>query len=209
VSVLTTYLIEGTTQKIVEAELLDGISQNNLDDWQNHWIPALDLVKMRLQKESVPSNLWPQSSHWNWERKVQRTTGLLASPGFSVICQGLTQGMMILDTLPVARLPSQLGHALVYIDYLEVAPWNRRHFSDDVPRYQAVGSVLIRAAIAYSQKQQCKGRIGLHALPQANDYYTKVCGMQDLGPDSSYQNLRYFEMTPEMAKVFIEKGKKP
>ncbi len=52
-----------------------------------------------------------------------------------------------------------------------------------------------------------KGRIGLHSLPQANSFYAYVCGMTDLGQDATYENLRYFELEPERARNFIEKGK--
>lgn len=31
--------------------------------------------------------------------------------------------------------------------------------------------------------------------------------MTDLGQDSDYQNLRYFEMTPKQAEAFIREGK--
>lgn len=47
---------------------------------------------------------------------------------------------------------------------------------------------------------------GLHSLPQANGFYANTCGMTDLGP--GYDNLRYFEMTPEQAQVFIAKGER-
>ena len=52
-----------------------------------------------------------------------------------------------------------------------------------------------------------KGRIGLHSLPQSNNFYANKVGMTDMGQDEEYQNLRYFEMTPEQAEAFIEKGR--
>ena len=54
-----------------------------------------------------------------------------------------------------------------------------------------------------------KGRVGLHSLPQSNGWYANVCGMADLGADAGYQNLRYFEMVPDMADAFIAKGNMP
>lgn len=60
------------------------------------------------------------------------------------------------------------------------------------------------AAIAFSEQEGFKGRIGLHSLPQAENFYRDRCGMIDLGPDATYQNLRYFEMTPDQAKAFLE-----
>lgn len=116
---------------------------------------------------------------------------------------------MILDTLRSARLQSQAGKSMIYVEYLEVAPWNRRHLGDEVPRFRAVGSALMRAAIEFSYQEGFKGRIGLHSLPQSNGWYANTCGMADLGTDPDYQHLRYFEMTPEMAEAFIAKGHMP
>jgi hypothetical protein len=73
---------------------------------------------------------------------------------------------------------------------------------------RGVGSVLIGTAIELSKELEFKGRIGLHSLPQANGFYANFCGMTDMGPDSANHDLRYFEMTPEQAEAFIEKGGK-
>jgi hypothetical protein len=72
------------------------------------------------------------------------------------------------------------------------------------PRFSGVGTVLMAAAIQFSIDEEFSGRVGLHSLPQADDWYRK-CGMTDLGPDAGEkQNLRYFEMTPEQAKEFLK-----
>ena len=69
---------------------------------------------------------WPQSRHWDWRRKVAALQGMLANPGFSIICDGLTQGMMIVDTVRrQCRVESQKGQHLVYVGFVENAPWNR------------------------------------------------------------------------------------
>ncbi len=65
-----------------------------------------------------------------------------------------------------------------------------------MPRLRGVGSALITAAVALSDDEGFKGRLGLHSLPQADAFYRKI-GMTDLGQDTAYQNLRYFEMTAE------------
>lgn len=90
----------------------------------------------------------------------------------------------------------------MYLDYLEVAPWNRPEFGA-APRLRGVGSALITAAVALSDEEGFKGRLGLHSLPQADAFYRKI-GMTDLGQDPAYQNLRYFEMTVEQARAFLE-----
>ncbi len=95
------------------------------------------------------------------------------------------------------------------MEYLENAPWNRKELLFDPPRYRGVGTILIGAAIDLSKSEGFKGRLGLHSLPQSNRFYANTCGMTDMGVDASYQNLSYFEMTPEQAEAFIEKGTTP
>lgn len=200
------FLLETVSGQPVEAELRDAIGEQQLVDWEDQWKAALDAVVQRLRDAGVDRTHWPQSRHWDWRRKAANYSGSLANPCFCIVCDGVTQGMMILDTLSSARLDSQAGKSMIYIEYLEVAPWNRRHLEDDVPRYRSVGSILLRAAIEVSLQEGFKGRVGLHSLPQSNDWYANKCGMADLGADAGYQNLRYFEMTPEMAAAFIAKG---
>ncbi len=123
----------------------------------------------------------------------------------------MTQGMMILDTTTKrCRIEAQRGKNLVYVRYLENAPWNQKELFDP-PRYHGVGSILVRAAIELSRSEDFRGRIGLHALPQSNVFYAKTCEMSDFGVDTdpNYSPMRYFEMTPEQAEAFIAKGKRP
>lgn len=78
---------------------------------------------------------------------------LLAAPAFSVMCGGVTQGMMYSELVAHrCRLPSQRNQHLVYVEFLETAPWNRRELLFDPPRFKGVGSVLIRAAIELSRE---------------------------------------------------------
>jgi hypothetical protein len=203
------FLQDVATAQAVHAELLDGIAEQQLTDWEDHWKPSLDETVKSLRRAGIERAHWPQSRHWDWRRKVEDNSGSLANPSFCVVCNGMTQGLMILDTLRSARLQSQAGKSMIYVEYLEVAPWNRRHFGDEVPRFRAVGSVLMRAAIEFSYQEGFKGRVGLHSLPQSNGWYANTCGMTGLGTDPDYQNLQYFEMTPEMAEAFITKGNTP
>ncbi|MDE2362149.1 MAG: hypothetical protein KGM42_05675 [Hyphomicrobiales bacterium] len=66
-----------------------------------------------------------------------------------------------------------------------------------------VALALLTGAVARSREAGFKGRLGLHSLPQADSFYRRI-GMIDLGLDSAYQNLRYFEMTIEQARAFFE-----
>lgn len=189
------------------AELWDGITEQQLTDWEGEWMPELFKAMQRLKHAGIERTRWPQSRHWDWRQKASAMQGLLARTGYSVVCNGVTQGMMILDTvLKHSRIKGQTGKHLVYVEFIENAPWNRRELLFDPPRYRGIGSVLMRAAITVSQEEGFKGRVGLHSLPQANSFYGNTCGMTDLGQDENYEGLRYFEMTPEQAEAFIDKG---
>lgn len=202
VEVSTVYLLDVASGASVEGELRDAIEQAQLDDWEKEWQPALYAGILDLARRRVPQDQWPQSWHWNWADKTAKVQGLIAFRGFSVVAQGVTQGLAQVDLNQTGREPGQTGRPIVYLDYVEVAPWNRPEFGSP-PRLRGVGSALIAAAIALSEDEGFKGRIGLHSLPQADDFYRKI-GMTDLGPDPAYQKLRYFEMTAEQARAFLE-----
>ena len=190
------------------AELWDAITEQQLADWEAEWIPDLFKAVQRLHRAGVPRQAWPQSRHWDWRRKTAALTGMLAHPSFSIVCNGVTQGMMIVNnTTKRCRLEGQAGKNLVYVEYVENAPWNRKELFDP-PRYRGVGSLLMRAAIETSRHEGFKGRIGLHSLPQADIFYAKTCGMTDMGMnhDLDYSPMHYFEMTQEQAEAFVTKG---
>ncbi len=68
---------------------------------------------------------------------------------------------------------------MIYIDYLETAPWNQGGLVGR-PRYGGIGTVMLAAAIRLSLNEGFFGRIGLHSLPQSEEFY-KASGL-DLIP---------------------------
>ena len=120
----------------------------------------------------------------------------------------MTQAMMTIDLTKHARVPCHEGQHLVYVDFLEAAPWNRNDLAEEPAKFGGCGSILINAAIQQSILEGFKGRVGLHSLPQANNFYANACGMTDMGQDANYENLRYFELNTEGAHCFIEKGRR-
>lgn len=194
------------SRELVDAELWDAITEKSLADWEAKWTPELLRLLEALYDKGVERALWPQSRHWDWRQKTRAIEKRLDQQCFAIVCDGMTQAMMITELTKRARLPGQENDHLVYVDFVEAAPWNRREILGEPPRYSGCGSILIRAAIEYSKLEGFKGRIGLHSLPQANDFYANKVGMTDMGQDPDYQNLRYFEMTPEQAEAFIEEG---
>ena len=92
----------------------------------------------------------------------------------------------------------------MYVDYLEVAPWNRTILADRPARYAGCGSAMLAAAVVASREEEFRGRIGLHSLPQSEDFYRRIVGMTSLGSDASKGGLTYFEMDPTAADRFFD-----
>ncbi len=201
-----TWLIDTSTNQPAKAELWSPLVEAHLADWEAEWMPELFSQLRALNSAGADRKHWPQNRHWNWRNKIRAIERSLSNPSFAIVCAGVTQAMMITDLRRRGRIKSQNAEHLVYIDYLETAPWNRPGLTQKQARFKGAGSVLIGTAIKLSVEEGFKGRIGLHSLPQANSFYSNTCGMTDLGQDSNYENLRYFEMTPEQAEAFIASG---
>lgn len=195
------FLLDVSTDEAVEAELLCEVQECHINDWMGLWQPAMAKIRAELSARGIAKGKLPQSGHWNWARKIDEVDGILDFRSFCITVDKVTQGLMRTDISQisqVARIESQKGRPLVYVDYLEAAPWNCSYHGSPV-LYRGIGTALITAAIELSLEEGYKGRIGLHSLPQSNDFYAKL-GMTDLGPDAKCQKLRYFEMTSEQAK---------
>ncbi|BAZ18265.1 hypothetical protein NIES4071_101500 (plasmid) [Calothrix sp. NIES-4071] len=83
------------------------------------------------------------------------------------------------------------GKRLVYIDGIASAPANRIKIQNP-PKYRGVGSALLMFARRRSLELGYEGRVGLHALPDSEKFYDDQ-EMLDLGKDSDYDDLTYFE----------------
>jgi hypothetical protein len=137
-----------------------------------------------------------ESAHWDWRNKLQRPPHWHCL--VTVEREGQVQGIMAVENLlrPSVLTP---GAWVLYVDYIEAAPWNYRVPQDRnrpavrVPRYTRVGTLLIGEAIRTSLGTAAGGRVGLHGLPQAEDFYVQRCGMTRIGPDPTYHDLVYFE----------------
>ncbi len=101
------------------------------------------------------------------------------------------QGLIALDrsSRPAVLTP---GEAVVYVDYIEAAPWNLRAAAHP-PHFLGAGTALIIEAVRLSKEWGLNGRVGLHSLPQAEPFYQHRCGMRRVGSDPNYYDLAYFE----------------
>jgi hypothetical protein len=183
----------------LEAPVYSPIQGQHIEEFERDWRPqfATRAASVRTADEERAAQL--QDDHWNWRALAAGSSGRLDRISYAVECERHLQGMMIIDLTKRARLSAQAGQHLVYVDRLVTAPHNRIGFSSQ-PRFKGVGRVLMTLAVQVSLDEGFQGRVGLHALHQAEEFYRRSCEMEDLGPDPQYQDLRYFEMTPDIAK---------
>lgn len=191
------------SEKLVEAELVDELSKDDLIRAHLDWAPVRLAALKRLHEAKHP---WPEHWHWDWSKKADMLD-LLAYRCMGIESGERMQGLMMVSTIAAkGRLPGQQGKAVLYVEFLETAPWNIRDLAG-TPQFLGVGVRLLEAAIAFSEEEGFGGRIGLHSLPQSTEFYRKY--MTDLGLDASQsQGLRYFEMSAEQVRCFLE-GRKP
>lgn len=218
---LATSLVELSTKRTVPAVLQDALTLDDLFDAEALWAPARVRLLQRLKREEVPVALWPQSLHWNWAKKAaslepDRLTALGDARLFGIAIESEWQGVLWAET----HGPKQQEHTarlgaskrpLVHVCFVEIAPWNW-----DIPleppdtgkvqkrKYKGLGVQLMECAVRWSMQLEFRGRVGLHALPQAEAFYRNDCGMTDIGPDPEYRGLRYLEMTEDQAQSFLE-----
>lgn len=190
----------------VDAVLLDGMVPDDCVIVGNEWSAERSVVMQELLLSAVSRHLWPQSLHWDWRRKAPELR-LLEASGFGLVCEQQWQGVMLTKTASyTAKLDPDKGKPLVYVDFLEVAPWNWA-----IPeigragRFRGVGSVLLWRAVRQSEEEGFRGRVGLHALPQAESFYERVFGMTPLGHDGAKQDLLYMELSASKAMKLLQR----
>jgi len=181
---------------IVPANLYRDFPADRLDEIEMDWANARQLA---VDAEQAVGLAPLEHAHWDWRSKRD---SIKTGQHMAVVveCEGDVQGAMaVLRTPRVARLGA--AH-VVYVDYIEAAPWNLKAFAFQ-PRFLGVGTVLIADAIRLSMEMQLGGAIGLHSLPQAERFYAQRCRMTGVGRDSNYFDLTYFELTPREAMDWL------
>ena len=194
-----TTIIHRATKQAVAAWLIDDLDEDAVNQVEEEWCGTRIAGAARLHQAGHPV---PEHWHWDWRRKSSKLS-LLAYRCMGIECENVMQGLMMTSTAKCsARLDPDAGKPLVYVEYLEAAPWNVKPIVEE-PKYGGVGIRLFEAAIRYSQAEGFHGRVGLHSLPQADDFYASTCGMTSLGDDSQAYDLTYFEITRAQADQFL------
>jgi hypothetical protein len=192
---------------IVEARLYSEMEPADLLLVERSWTDDRNAVLRRHIEHGIPPERRPQSLHWDWSKKAPLLNRLEAT-GVGLEVDAAWQGLMLTRTaLYTARLPADRGKPLVYIDFLESAPWNW-HLPElgQAGKFQGIGATLFRVAVEQSLSEGFHGRVGLHSLPQSDGFYRQKVGMTEVARDPRKQNLMYFELSREQASEFLRGG---
>ncbi|RZJ85435.1 MAG: hypothetical protein EOO64_00670 [Massilia sp.] len=197
------------TQQMEPADLIGRIELEDVTSFVQRWHPPMqakidDLRNAgKLTRDEV-KNWNVADAHWQWPAKVTARSSHLEWASYALRCGGDTQGLMFVNLVRRCRLPAQFNQHMVYVDLVSTAPWNRPRLMPN-PLYGGVGVTMVTEAVIRSLDEGFDGRIGLHALPGAEPLYQKL-KMDCLGPDPKYDNLPYFEMTPQQAAALLSSG---
>jgi GNAT superfamily N-acetyltransferase len=142
-----------------------------------------------------------EDSHWDWHKKYRFYKQDPTYEMYSIELEQIAQGLIIIE-IDFHRSRCDPGKPIVYVDFLATAPWNRQSL-ENPPRYRGVGSALLEYARIRSCELEYQGRLGLHSLSGAENFYKAFRfrdderEMKNFGPDYDKQNLTYFERERE------------
>jgi hypothetical protein len=180
---------------MIEADLYRDVPAVYLDGIETQWATAREKVALAGKVAGLNTL---EHAHWDWRNKfgsVESGRSLIAAVSYGLEFQGV---MAIARTPRAASLSSQ---SVIYVDYLEIAPWNLKATSI-APRFLGVGTILLGEAVLLAQEDGHEGRVGLHSLPQAEGFYAR-CGMTRVGFDPDYYDLPYYEFTSQQATNWL------
>jgi len=193
--------MKSTSLQIFDQRIRSFVQADLLEDPGDDYIETVDALcsvykKRFIRERRAMGKSIPEHSHWNWKLKLeQERLGHSFYKCFAIV-RDEPQGLMMLKygSEFVSRYDGQQGKPLVYLAYLESAPWNVKEYCDSI-LYSGIGKEFYKAAVRFSRFLGYDGRIGLHSLPGTEGFYAKTCQMFSLGCDPDYEDLVYFEST--------------
>jgi hypothetical protein len=216
-TILESYEVESPEHgRPFKIDLVEGLDGAHIDFIEQQWHPILqrqnDLALLNFFQLPVAlqtKEKWhemlgkfgAQDSHWEWRTKCSVASGTNRRI-FALLSAGDVEAAMCLSFEKQSRATDPLP--IIYVDYVAVAPWNRKEIQNPM-RFRRLGTVMLGTAVTVSISMGLEGRCGLHSLSQAAGFYRRM-GMSDFGIDAAYPSLRYFEFNNQAAREFMDKG---
>ncbi len=157
-----------------------------------HWLECLQSAWAQSDPQTTTAHFfWPAVFSFNKD----------------AVCLVLRNGandhaaMQLRENHHVQCVRGQRG-PLVYVSFLEIAPWNRADFARR--QFHGLGSLLLQLASAWSVDRGLGGAVGLHALHDAIPFYEKL-GFSAIDCPNEHHEL-YFELDAASASRFRQRG---
>jgi hypothetical protein len=136
-------------------------------------------------------NIQLDDSHWRWLNKSIIHRGD-AYRWFFMVAEEKPQAACLIYHPKDSAID---GEPIFYIEYVAVAPWNRKN-PMEVRRFKKVGSTIVQCASEYAiTKLGLRPGYCLHALPKAIPFYESL-GMKPFS-DHDKADLPYYELPEE------------
>ena len=151
---------------------------------QRHWLD------FQTTWQGILAATGQADAAWMWDYKLRQAEREVRYEAYALEVEAFTQGLVFLETQwRRSHLPERAP--LVYIEALASAPWNRLML-EQPPFLRGVGQALLSFARQRSVALGYNGRVGLHALPEAEGFYRRL-QVPEYGPDPDKEGLVYFE----------------
>lgn len=200
--------VQNSDGELLAATLIYNVPKFDLEQLTKIWEPYMNHVWMEAHIRKLEIDI-PDHVDWDWAQKFDVADAGSAFIGIEY--RDFMQGMLVLDTNGhVCKDADNQGQKGIYVSYLAAAPWNIGRFMRAIhrkPILRGIGPILMKQSILISQFLQYEGRLILHSVPRAEEFYRKSCCMKDLGPENyNSETLRRFEMTKSLAESYLSGG---
>jgi GNAT superfamily N-acetyltransferase len=115
----------------------------------------------------------------------------------TVTLGGATQAILQFDEAVLDGSLTEIGAEALYVCFLEVAPWNRPEHSGR--RFAGLGAGMIAAAVERSRQLGKNGRVGLHSVLVAVEFYERLGFVRSVSIHDNEYWEPYYELSPEAA----------
>jgi hypothetical protein len=120
---------------VIGAEIVRDFPTDRIDGVEAAWAPA------RLSGAAWAESQGRQIEHGHWDSRMKIDSVRSNWHRIvAVVCEGEVQGLMAIWTRPRVSQLNTSGDKVLYLDYLESAPWNLRSATPE-PRFLGVGKV--------------------------------------------------------------------
>lgn len=120
---------------------------------------------------------------------------------FALICShpDCADALMLVRDDHIVKCDSGHRAPLVYVGFLEVAPWNQPTAVGRI--YQGLGPIMLRIACELSLQRGYGGRLGLHSVAGAETFYARL-GFRRLDCPSEHHEV-YYELDESGAEALL------